>query len=490
MGFRTSEKLSDTQINRGLKYVVTDGVASEAMVAFTGGTFLVALAVQLGASNFQLGILASLPTFSNIFQLLSIWLVQRYKNRRAISFISTVVARFPLFLIGALPFMFTAGTSIQVLIFLLSIHYFGGSISGASWNSWMKDLIPDEKLGSFFSHRSRLAQIASVTLSLGIATALDYIKSSHPGYVGYAYLIMFIIGGLFGMLSAWMLARTPEPTMSVTNENTLTLFKKPLKDKNFRRLLIFNSFWAFALNLATPFFSVFMLKTIGLPISYVIALGIIGQISGIFSIKLWGRYTDKHSNKSIISLCAPAYIACILAMSFTSMPSHYILSLALLVLINIVSGISTSGINLALNNIGIKLAPKNEAMAYLSAKNMAVAVFSALAPLLGGLMADFFATHQMAGSISFTDEQTSTVVNVIHLQGWNYFFIFGGLLAMLSLRWLKAVRETGSTDPSRVMLYMRANMRSKIRNTATAGMVRNGMKTFRNREGKPAAGNK
>ncbi|HEY8917675.1 MAG TPA: MFS transporter, partial [Chitinophaga sp.] len=72
-----SESLSEAQVQRGLHLVIRDGLAAETMIVLTGGAFLTALALQLGASNFQIGVLAALPTFTNIFQLLAIWLVQR-----------------------------------------------------------------------------------------------------------------------------------------------------------------------------------------------------------------------------------------------------------------------------------------------------------------------------------------------------------------------------------------------------------------------------
>src|SRR4051812_47218534 len=164
--FKPSESLSHPQVKAGLSYVTKDGIFTEAMVAFTGGTFLVAMAMHMGASNVQIGLLAALPTLSNIFQLASIWLVQRYNNRRAISVICNFLARFPLLAIGIIPFIYSAGTSVTVLIFLLFFHYTLGSIAGASWNSWMKDLVPEERLGNYFSYRARLMQIINVVMSI------------------------------------------------------------------------------------------------------------------------------------------------------------------------------------------------------------------------------------------------------------------------------------------------------------------------------------
>jgi MFS family permease len=461
MRLKPSANLSEADVKSGLKLVIADGLAAESMVAFTGGAFLVAMALQLGATNLQLGILAALPTFSSIFQLVSIWLVRKYNNRRAITVVGTFFARFPLLLIGLLPFIFTTGTSVSVLIFLLFFHYYFGAVAGASWNSWMKDLVPEKQLGSYFSNRSRLTQSLNVVLSLAIAFSLDHLKANFPQHETVAYSIMFLIGGAIGMVGIAALIRTPEPESILTGDNMFRLLERPLKDKNFRTLLTFNSFWAFALNIATPFFSVYMLKTLHLPLSYIIGLGIVGQLSGIFSVNLWGRYTDKYSNKTIINICAPVYILCILAWAFTDISSTSLM-LILLVAINIFSGITSAGINLAITNIGMKLAPKNEAMVYLSVKNMAVALFSALAPIIGGLMADFFSNHELAWNIQWNGSSSSAVLTLIKLKGWSFFFIIGGLLAMLSLRFLGNVMEQGEVESVRVVRVLKNRMRENI----------------------------
>ncbi|MDB5017236.1 MAG: transporter [Mucilaginibacter sp.] len=463
MNLRPSKTLTENQVSSALRLVIADGITAEAMVVFTSGTFLTAMAIHLGASNFQLGLFAALPTFTTIFQLLSIWLVQRFNNRRVITTLFNLLARLPILAIGVIPFLFTGGTSIEVLFLMLFFQHIFGDIAGASWNSWIKDLVPQRQLGTFFSKRSRMAQTLNVTLSLATAFCIDYVKVHYPADEITAYNIMFLIGGSLGLLSVGFLLRTPEPQAKKMDDKLLALFAMPLKNVNFKNLLIFNSFWAFALNLATPFFAVYMLKTIGLPLSYVIALGILGQLSGILSFKLWGQYTDRFSNKTIISICAPLYIGCIMLFAFTAMPGEKLFTIALLVIIHLVSGLSTAGINLALSNIGLKLASKNEAIAYLSVKNMFVAFFSTIAPLIGGLMADFFATHQFSWNIQFKSGYGVTNLTLLNLQGWNYFFIIGGLLAMLSLRFLGRIKEHGEIDKERAVIHMRQRFRNKLR---------------------------
>ncbi|MGN6163413.1 MAG: MFS transporter [Flavisolibacter sp.] len=467
MNLKPSENLSQRQIDRGLNLVIQDGLAAEAMSVLTGGTFLTAMAVQLGASNFQIGLLAALPTFTNIFQLVAIWLVQKYNNRRAIAVIANGFARFPLLVIGLLPFIFTTGTSIQVLIFLLFFHYFFGSVAGASWNSWMKDLVPENKLGTYFSHRSRLTQTLNVVLSLLLALVLDYVKKYYPASELITYSFMFIAGGLFGVLGTYILSRTSEPQSYLAKENLLKLFRKPVKDHNFRKLLVFNSFWSFALNLATPFFTVYMMNTIGLPLSYIIGFGILSQLAGIFAIKMWGRYSDQFSNKTIISIASPVYILCILGWSFVAMPSSHAVTIFLIAFINLLTGISTSGINLAINNIGIKLAPKGEAIVYISARNMIVAFVSALGPLLGGFLADFFSTRSFVWNMQWNGSHGTSVIRLLALQNWNFLFIIGGLLAIAALKTLSRVKEEGEVEKNIAVAQMRIVFTTKIKTGMT-----------------------
>ena len=463
MNLKPSETLTQKQIQKGLSLVVKDGLAAEAMSTLTGGTFLVAMAILMGASNFQIGLLAALPTFTNIFQLAAIWLVQKYNNRRLVAVICNLCARFPLLIIGTLPFLFSKGTSIQVLIFLLFFHYLFGSIAGASWNSWMKDLVPQKQLGSYFSHRSRLTQILNVTLSLVLALSLDFVKTRYPQQELLAYTILFIAGGIFGMIGIYVLSRTPEPKSYLAKENLFKLFSKPLKDKNFRKLLVFNSFWSLALNLATPFFSVYMLKTIGLPLSYIIAFGILSQLSSILSIEMWGRYSDKYSNKTIITIAAPLYICCILAWTFTALFSSTLMIFGFLAGIHILTGMATAGINLAINNIGIKLATKEEAIVYISARNMIVAFVSALGPVIGGLLIDFFANRNLAWNIEWAGPKGNITFQLLHLNSWNFLFVIGGLCAMLSLRLLKKVNEEGETQKDLAVIEMKNDFRNKFR---------------------------
>jgi len=472
INLRPKEALTEEEVRKGLRLVIGDGLAAEVMVTFTGGAFLVAMALLLGASNFQIGLLAAMPMFTNIFQLLSVWLVRRFNTRRGVAVVSSVLARLPLIAVGIIAFFSTASSAtVDILIFFLFFYYLFGSIAGPSWNSWMKDLVPETQLGSYFARRSSYTQSLNVVLSLALALTVDYIKSTNPQYELQAYGTMFLVAGVAGVTGAFILARVQEPKSEMTKANIFKLLKKPLTDKNFQRLLVFNSAWMFAINIATPFFTVFMMKSMNLSLTIIIGLAILSQLSSILTIRIWGAFADKYSNKTIIAIGAPIYILCIIAWCFVGLYENFYTNIILLALIHIFTGISTAGINLSITNLGLKLAPRENAIVYLTARNMVLAVFSALAPLVGGRLADYFINSSLKINAEWTSPSVQQVIHLVSLHDWNFLFLVGALLALIALELLVQVKEIGEVEKSLVRRIMRHSIKSRVRDFFVVGAL-------------------
>jgi MFS family permease len=461
--------LTDEEVHKGLRMVIGDGLTTEAMTVLTGGTFLTAMALLLGASNFEIGVLAGLPTFTNIFQLLSVWLVGKFRNRRLVAVGCALLARIPLLVIGFLTL--SSSASIHLLMSLLFFYYFFGSIAGPSWNSWIKDLVPENILGTYFARRIRISQILNVSLSIVLALLLDLVKKQVAGFELLAYALMFIGGGIVGIIGAIILSRAPEPLSMMSETHFLKLLRQPLRNKNFSRLLLFNAAWVFSLNLATPFFTVYMIKTLHLPLSYIIVLSSIGLLSSIFTVRIWGDWADRYSNKTIIAVGGPLYILCIVGWCFVGIYTHLYANLILLVLIQIGSGISTAGINLSLANIGLKLAPREDAIVYLSTQNIIMAFFSSVSPLLGGVLADFFTSRHLSVTAQWTSPHINKVFRLLILHEWNFLFLIGALLALISLQFLIAVQEKGEIEKGKLRQLVRHSIRSNLKETFLIGDI-------------------
>lgn len=474
MRLKPEESLTDDQVRLGLDYIIKDGVASYAMGMLTGGAFLIAFALKLGASNLVIGLLAAIGPLSQLLQLPSIFLVEKIRSRRLITVVAAGLSRVCWLVIALSPFIFPAEVAIGVLLMLLVLASAFGAVSGCSWNSWMRDLIPENIMGSFFSKRMRIATGVGIALSILAALYLDFWKKHFATQELAGYSILFIVGFAAGIAGLFFLAKTPEIRMPQVQKKPkiLKLLSQPFRDENFRKLIAFMCSWNFAVNLAAPFFMVYMLKRLGLSMSFIIGLSIISQVFNFLFLKIWGRYTDRFSNKSVLAISGPLFIFSILAWTFTTMPEKYFLTIPLLVVIHVVMGLSSAGVSLASGNISLKLAPKGQATAYLAANTIANSIAAGIAPILGGKFADFFSGRQLDWTLKYTSPGGEFALPTLNLQQWDFFFAFAFIIGLYALHRLAMVKEVGEVEEKIVAQELFTEVSTQVRTLSSVEGVK------------------
>jgi MFS family permease len=467
------EHLTGEEVKKGLSVVLRDGLATQAMVTLTGGIFLVAFALSLGASNTVIGLLAAIPPLAELIQMPAISLVERVRNRRLICISASVIARLSWIVVALIPFLFGPVAGIAVLIASLIFYGSVSAVSHCSWSSWMRDLVPPQILGTFFSKRMALAMALGSVLSLGASIFIDYWQTHFPFPVSYAYSFIFIAGFCAGLIDIWLMSRMPEPLIRVSD--TPSLFRQvraAFSDDNFSRLISFVGSWNFAVNLAAPFFTVYLLTMLGLDLTLVIILAVLSQGVSVLSYQLWGSIADRYSNKSVLRVAGPLFMLCILGWTFTTMPDKHILTLPLLVVLHILMGLSTAGVTLASANIGLKLAPKGGATSYLATINITNSLAAGIAPIIGGMFVDYFASVELSLTLNWISPGAVFAIQTFDLQYWDFFFFFAFLIGIYSIHRLAFVKEAGEVEERVVVQDLIAQMSREMRNLSTAGGLR------------------
>ena len=91
--FKTKDQVTSKELEKGLKFIIYDGICTQSMGVLTGGAFLVAFALDLGASNFYIGLLAAIPFLAQTIQIPAVFLVEKVRARRGVSIIFSGVSR-------------------------------------------------------------------------------------------------------------------------------------------------------------------------------------------------------------------------------------------------------------------------------------------------------------------------------------------------------------------------------------------------------------
>lgn len=467
--------ISEQEKAESMPVIIREGVMTEMMTTLTGTVILTALMVQLNASNATIGMVAAFPSLANIFQLASIWLVSATNNRRAVSVVCSIIARLPLILIGVLVLRYDQ-LSISPIVGFLFVYYLFASVAGPAWNAWMRDLISVEKLGSFFSRRTVYMQGMSIVLSLLISGLLNLVKTRDPGLELQVYGWLFIVAGTVGLAGTLFLARIPEPKGSFGESGLISTLASPMKDKNFKKLLLFQTVWTMAFNIANPFFAVYLLKTIELSVSNVIVFNLIAQFSNVLLIKTWGKLSDSYSNKSLLAFLIPIYMVSLILWCIVDKRNYWLLNQVLLVVIHILSGSTQAGITQTINNITLKLSPAHLSIVYLSIKNIATAIFGALAPLVGGTVADMLSNTRFELTARYERPARELTFYLFTVHEWTFLFLIAAVLAFVANQLLTIVREEGEVEKDVVVDFMRSNVLNNVKNHFLAGYV---MELFR-----------
>jgi hypothetical protein len=102
------------------------------MATLTSGAFLAAFALQLGAPNLMIGLLAAIPPIAQLIQIPGILLVERIRKRRAIAIITASLSRVFLLLIAAIPLLFNLGKGLFFLILALVLSSVFAAVTACS----------------------------------------------------------------------------------------------------------------------------------------------------------------------------------------------------------------------------------------------------------------------------------------------------------------------------------------------------------------------
>ena len=456
--------------------MVRQGVTVQVKLTFTEGIFLVGFALLLGAPNTVIGVLAAIPSIAQLLQIPAVYLIGKVGSRRRLNFLTQLGNRLAILAMVLIPLIGGTESGLILLIGVVSIQAVFTALGAPSWNSWLRDLVPVEQMGRFFSMRMALSGIVAVVASVAGGLFIGFWLDSGTFLRLRAYSFLFFLAYLAGMTAMFYTISTPEPKTIIVQKSSRfsDLISHPFQDKNFRQLLWFSAAWTFSAGLAAPFFSVYLLSEeylhLGMPLAT--ALTALTQLVSIIFYRFWGRYTDRFSNKTILRVVQPLFLLGTFLWTFSRIAIGLSLLIPLLIAIHLLTGFSAAGVNLASATIGLKLAPRGESASYLAARGTIMAAAGAIAPIIGGILSDVFALRELVFSITFTDPGGAIVIHTYHLAGLDFLFVISVVFGVFALHRLSLVKEVGEVDERVVLEAIAAETRRNVKIISTVDGLR------------------
>ncbi len=477
--WRPVSHIDDEALRRGLRAFQGDGVCSQVRDSLLNGPLLVGFALLMGASNAGVGLLSALGPATQILQLPTVALIERWRMRKAICLTAASFARVAWLGVLVLPWAVPGPLRVPAMFGLLIMATALGTISGAAWNPWIRDFLPEEVRTRAFARRMATATATGAGLSLLGALAVDQLGVRLDSAVG-GYVIVMGAGVAAAILGLYFLSRIPEPVMPpATHRPWADIVRAPLQHREFRALVAFLATWTFAINLSTPFFTVYLLRRLQLPMAAVIAYAVLSQATSALFLRAWGVMADRFSTLNVLRVSCAGFLLSVAGWPLVGLTQTPWIGLVGLAAIHIVGGLTTAGINLASGTVAMELAPRGAAAGYLATNALIVGAASSLAPLIAGLSADWLETQRLSVTVAWTSTLgggQGLALRPLDLRGLDFLFVATVLVGLYAIHRILGVTER-TVAKRRVVLAalmeeMREQMPHPLRAITTVAPVR------------------
>ncbi len=267
-----------------------------------GESYFSAYALFLGANNFQMGVLTSLPPLiAGLSQFKTLRLMKLVPSRRKLVCLGVffqALSFFPIVLV-----YYFNQIRIEIYIALVIFYFTSNAIIGPVWNSWMGDLVRVSQRGIYFGRRNRIITLGTFLSMVLAGLILKYSVSRNLEYQGF-----IVIFGLAFVARIWSLYnlfikydppyKIPEPS-----PNGFLIFIRGLYKKNSNLLILYMSFVNFAVFISAAYFTPIMLKEYHF--NYLVYTLIVGgaALTKFLTSSFWGEICDKLGARQVLTTC-------------------------------------------------------------------------------------------------------------------------------------------------------------------------------------------
>lgn len=388
---------SKESIRTSLKASTLDGIFAAIFSCVTAEVLLSNFAIELGATNVEIGMLAAIPMLANFLQPIGAYLADRTNSRRwyGLQIISPARLLWLMLVIGIICFETSAIAAhqlVQLTLLVALMTHICSALGCASWTSWMAVLVPRRLRGRYFGLRN---SAASLTNLLCVPLLGAIVAHWQGGTIeGYGVVLMLAILAGIASLSFQVFMADVNP-QTIEPEATLSLSVLPqpqplaiaslLKDINFLKFLLYFGMWMFAVNLSVPFFNVYLLKDLGIDISWVTLYNSLTAGANVLMLMFWGKLSDRIGNRPV--LISVGLLVAIIPLLWLRVNTDSLSLWLGLPLLYLLGGSTWSGIDLCSYNIQMAIAPLKQSSSYFAIAAAVSGIGGALGTTAGGFLA-------------------------------------------------------------------------------------------------------
>jgi MFS family permease len=274
-------------------------------------TYMTIYLLTLGVTRQQIGFLSSFSNLSNAILLLpAALLVERSGERKEITLKSALASRLMVVLMAILPFFLLGSSALVWIIFsLVIIREAANNFAFPGWIALTGDIVPLEGRGRYFGSRNFIMGLAGIVVALLIGEFITQVGEP------LGYQLAYLLAALFGGVSIVYFSRIKDPhppakkaltetkekdeEKATLRENILGIITSIKEHPQFINFAIYTAVWNFSIQIAAPFFTVFMVETLHLTAAMIGVVTVVSTTANMLVQRRVGLLTDKWGNRIV-----------------------------------------------------------------------------------------------------------------------------------------------------------------------------------------------
>lgn len=250
--------------------------------------------LALGASEAQVGWFNALSSLAAALALLpGAFIVEKYGRRKEFTVVfGGLLARMMLLLMALAPLPLAGQPLIWLVITLGVIRSAAGNLAFPAWMSITGDIVPMEGRGRYFGSRNFVMVIASIGVTYLMGEFITRVGSLQ------GYQLALGLSFLTGMVSTWFFwqiqdAAGNQPVQSEMKLSLREVWQDFRASPLFFRFCMVMALWNLALNVAGPFFNVYMAQKLGFTAAMIGLATIASSLTRVLTQRKIGELADR-----------------------------------------------------------------------------------------------------------------------------------------------------------------------------------------------------
>ena len=248
-----------------------------------------------------------------------------------------------------------------------------GNLAFPAWMSLTADLVPLEGRGRYFGVRNFAATL--VTMAVVFFTGKWITALGAPQGYQWVLLLSFVLG----MASTYSFAKIRDPRPDHRTSTALTprtIYEDLRASPLFVALCSAAALWSFSLNIAAPFYSVFMVNELGFTAAMVGTVTIVSSFSRLLTQRKAGEYADRLGSRVM-------QVVTMFLIPFLSLAWVFLTTFYQAMAVNIFSGILWGAFELVSFNVLLEMLPLEKQARYSAIYQVIVMLSYSLGAMVG-----------------------------------------------------------------------------------------------------------